>query len=80
MSQSEQVAAMDDSLGDLEENRESIEAALKKLSAEEAAAVRMFHFEGKSYREISLQMGVSENSVGPYLTRVRAKMRETLSG
>jgi RNA polymerase sigma-70 factor (ECF subfamily) len=80
MPQTEQVAASEDSLGDLAENRESIEAALKKLSEEEATAVRMFHFEGKTYREIGLQMGVSENSVGPYLTRVRAKMRETLSG
>jgi RNA polymerase sigma-70 factor, ECF subfamily len=80
MPQTEQALAMDDSLGDLVENRESIEAALKKLSVEEAAAVRMFHLEGKSYREISVEMGVSENSVGPYLTRVRAKMRETLSG
>ncbi len=80
MPQTEQAMASADAHSDLAENRESIEAALEKLSEEEATAVRMFHLEGKSYREIGLQMGVSENSVGPYLTRVRAKMRETLSG
>jgi len=39
----------------------------------------MFHLEGKSYREISDRIGMAENSVGPYLTRVRAKMRDVLS-
>lgn len=79
MPQTEQAAAADDSLGELAESVESIEVALKKLSPEEATAVRMFHLEGKSYREISLQMGISENSIGPYLTRARAKMRQSLS-
>lgn len=80
MPEIEEASAAIDSLEDLVENLESIEVALTKLSEEEATAVRMFHLEGKSYREISLQMGISENSIGPYLTRARAKMRETLSG
>jgi len=79
MPNTDQAVAATDSLGDLAENRESIEVALKKLSEEEATAVRMFHLEGKTYREISLQMGIAENSIGPYLSRARAKMRETLS-
>ena len=79
MPQSEDVATPVDSLGDLTENRESIEVAMNKLSNEEATIVRMFHLEGKSYREISVQTGMAENSIGPYLNRARAKMRETLS-
>lgn len=68
-----------DSTFSLVENVDSIETALNKLSQEEATAVRMFHLEGKSYREISLKIGMAENSVGPYLTRARAKMRDVLS-
>ncbi len=79
MVQAEEAVAAPDSLADLAENAESIEMALNKLSQEEAMAVRMFHLEGKSYREISLEIGMAENSIGPYLTRARAKMRETLS-
>jgi RNA polymerase sigma-70 factor (ECF subfamily) len=68
-----------DALEQLAENRDSIEMALNKLSQEEAMAVRMYHLEGKTYREIGLRMGMAENSIGPYLTRARAKMREMLS-
>ncbi len=45
------------------------------LSHEEASAIRMFHLEGKSYREIGSHLGLSENSIGPFLTRAREKLR-----
>jgi RNA polymerase sigma-70 factor, ECF subfamily len=61
------------------EDREAIESALGSLSSSEATAVRMFHFEGRSYREISLHLGVAENSMGPYLSRARTKLRENLT-
>lgn len=61
------------------ENREEIESALAKLSQQEATAVRMFHLEGRTYREIGETVGMAENSVGPYLTRARAKMRGELT-
>ena len=57
------------------ENQEQLEFAMKSLTNEEAAAVRMFHLEGKSYREISISIGMAENSIGPFLTRAREKMR-----
>jgi RNA polymerase sigma-70 factor, ECF subfamily len=38
--------------------------------------VRLYHLEGKSYDEISRQTGVPTGSVGPTLTRARAKMRQ----
>ena len=37
--------------------------------------VRLYHLEGKSYREISSQVGMPENSIGPTLSRAREKMR-----
>ncbi len=49
---------------------------LQNLSSEEASAIRMFHFEGKSYREIGTHLGMSENSIGPFLSRAREKLRQ----
>ena len=47
------------------------------LDSPEADVVRLYHLEGKSYREISSQVGMPENSVGPTLSRARAKMRRS---
>jgi RNA polymerase sigma-70 factor (ECF subfamily) len=41
----------------------------------EAKIVRQFHIEGRSYREISTGLGVPENSIGPALSRARARLR-----
>lgn len=57
------------------ENREEIQRMLKELPTSDAEIVRQFHLEGKSYREISTQLGISENSIGPTLTRARETMR-----
>jgi RNA polymerase sigma-70 factor (ECF subfamily) len=48
---------------------------LGELHGSEAAVVRMYHLEGKSYQEISRTVGMPENSVGPMLSRARAKLR-----
>ena len=52
---------------------EKLESSIERLSQEEATAVRMFHLQGKSYREISSQIGMPENSIGPFLSRARDK-------
>ncbi|MEM9365851.1 MAG: sigma-70 family RNA polymerase sigma factor [Planctomycetota bacterium] len=57
------------------ENVEQLEALLTRLDQREASIVRMFHLEGKSYREIGQAIGIAENSVGPVLHRAREKMR-----
>ncbi|MBW3600196.1 MAG: sigma-70 family RNA polymerase sigma factor [Planctomycetes bacterium] len=57
-------------------NRDEIERLLEGLDGDEAEVVRLYHLEGKSYREISAEVGIAENSVGPTLTRARAKMRQ----
>lgn len=56
-------------------NREEVEQLLSQLAGPEADVVRMYHLEGKSYREISQSVGMAENTIGPTLSRARAKMR-----
>jgi len=57
------------------ENQEEVQQLLLRLDPREANVVRMYHLEGKSYQEISQTVGMSENSIGPVLSRARAKMR-----
>jgi len=56
-------------------NHEEVHRLLGELDGEEAEIVRLYHLEGKSYHEISQEMGVPENTIGPVLSRARAKMR-----
>ena len=55
-------------------NKEQIESLLAQLNDQEASVMRLFHMEGKSYDEISQLTGMPSNSVGPTLTRARAKL------
>lgn len=57
------------------ENAEQVQMLLAQLDEREATVVRMYHLEGKSYDEISKSTGLAVNSIGPFLTRVREKMR-----
>lgn len=56
-------------------DRDEVERLLHGLGDREANAVRMYHLEGRTYREIGKHIGVPENSVGPMLSRARARMR-----
>lgn len=75
-----QVALDHAHVGDREqqriENQEEVHRMLSGLNANEAEVVRQFHLEGKSYREISARLGISENSIGPTLTRARERLRQ----
>ncbi len=57
-------------------DRDEIERMLTRLNGDEAEVVRLYHLEGKSYREISDRVGMPENSIGPTLSRARSKLRE----
>ncbi|MGI9472435.1 MAG: sigma-70 family RNA polymerase sigma factor [Rubripirellula sp.] len=57
------------------ENAEEVQQLLLRLDPREANVVRMYHLEGKTYEEISRVVGMSQNSIGPVLTRARDKMR-----
>lgn len=56
-------------------DREEVQQLMLRLDPQEASIVRMYHLEGKSYGEISQVIGMSENSIGPVLSRARDKMR-----
>ncbi|MDG2382185.1 MAG: sigma-70 family RNA polymerase sigma factor [Pirellulaceae bacterium] len=57
-------------------NQEELSRLLSRLDGAEADVVRMYHLEGKSYREISSVVGMPENSIGPTLSRARTKLRQ----
>ena len=61
-------------------DREHVEKLLLRLDGREADIVRMYHLEGRSYREISSVVGIAENSVGSVLSRARQFMRESENG
>ena len=67
------VAIADRAEADHFEVTERVEALLGRLSDREAQAIRMFHLEHRSYGEISSQLGMPENSVGPFLSRARTR-------
>jgi len=60
-------------------DREQVDRLLSELESAEADVVRLYHLEGKSYYEISMATGMPENSIGPLLSRARAKLRHSLA-
>ena len=76
--ESEQLAATADESPDIGaalSDREEVERLLSELEGAEADVVRLHYRDGKSYAEISMATGMSENSIGPLLSRAREKMR-----
>ncbi len=57
------------------QNAEEVNRLIESLAGPDAEVVRLYHLDGHSYQEISRRMGVPENSVGPILSRARARMR-----
>lgn len=57
------------------DDREQVAALLEGLDADEAKIVRLFHIEERSYGEISRMLGIPLGSVGPVLSKARAKLR-----
>ncbi|MBX3425177.1 MAG: sigma-70 family RNA polymerase sigma factor [Pirellulales bacterium] len=69
----DQAAAVEERISD----REEVDRMLEQLDGPDAQVVRMYHLEGKTYQEISRVVGVPVGSVGPVLTRARARLRGT---
>lgn len=55
---------------------DEVQQLMQHLPPNEAEIVRQFHLEGKSYRQISNDLKVSQNSIGPTLTRARERLRQ----
>jgi RNA polymerase sigma-70 factor (ECF subfamily) len=73
----EPVAAATD-LPERIDDREHVEVFLDRLAPEEARLVRLHHLEARSYGEISRLTGLPLGSIGPALSRARAKLRSLM--
>jgi RNA polymerase sigma-70 factor (ECF subfamily) len=58
------------------EDQEEIERLLGRLPAPERHVVRLFYLEGHTYQEISLELGIPVNTLGPMLFRARQRLRK----
>lgn len=59
------------------DDREQVQQMLEGLPERDASIVSKYHLEGRSYREISSELGVPENSIGPTLSRARERLKES---
>ncbi|QDT53165.1 RNA polymerase sigma factor SigY [Caulifigura coniformis] len=57
------------------EEIEELAHLMHQLPPRDAEALRKYHLEGKTYRDIGRELGVEENSVGPMLSRAREQLR-----
>lgn len=57
------------------EDREEVEMLMKLLAPRDAEVVKLYHLEGKSYREIADATSLPENSIGSILSRARDQLR-----
>ena len=63
-----ETAAEEENLEQRISDHEEVDRLLNELHGSDAAVVRMYHLEGKTYQEISRVVGMPENSVGPVLS------------
>jgi RNA polymerase sigma-70 factor (ECF subfamily) len=57
------------------ESLEEVEKLLSKLPHKEREVVRLYYVEGRTYEEISTDLRIPVNSIGPILSRARKKLR-----
>ncbi len=62
------------------EDRQRLASEIARLSERHQELARLFYIEGKSYREISEQLKISMNSIGPTLGRIHEKLRGAMEG
>ena len=58
------------------ERLEEVERLLGRLPAREREVVRLHYIEGRTYEEISTELNIPVNTIGPILSRARKKLRE----
>lgn len=58
------------------DDEDEVHRLLGMLHGREAELVRNYYLNNKTYHEISLDMGIPENSIGPILTRLRDRLRK----
>ncbi|MDA0833060.1 MAG: sigma-70 family RNA polymerase sigma factor [Planctomycetota bacterium] len=58
------------------EDRETVRLMLDALPDADAEVVRQYHLEGRTYRQISEQLQIPMNTIGPILSRARSWLRQ----
>jgi RNA polymerase sigma-70 factor (ECF subfamily) len=57
------------------ESLEEVQKLLARLPSRERRVVAMYYLEGRSYEEISTELNIPVNTIGPILSRARKKLR-----
>jgi RNA polymerase sigma-70 factor (ECF subfamily) len=55
---------------------EEVQRLLRRLPSRERMVVRLYYLEGRTYEEISTELNIPVNSIGPILSRARQKLRQ----
>jgi RNA polymerase sigma-70 factor (ECF subfamily) len=58
------------------ESLEEVQKLLGKLPSRHREVVRLYYLEGRSYEEISTELNIPVNTIGPILSRARKKLRK----
>jgi RNA polymerase sigma-70 factor (ECF subfamily) len=58
------------------ESLEEVQKLLSKLPSKDREIVRLYYLEGRTYEEISTELNVAVNSIGPILSRARKRLRK----
>jgi RNA polymerase sigma-70 factor (ECF subfamily) len=58
------------------ESLEEVQKLLRKLPSKEREVVRLSYLEGRSYEEISTELHIPVNSIGPILSRAKKRLRQ----
>ncbi len=58
------------------ESLEEVQKLLNKLPSREREVVKLYYLEGLTYEEISTELDVPVNTIGPILSRARKKLRQ----
>jgi RNA polymerase sigma-70 factor (ECF subfamily) len=58
------------------ENLEEVQKLLRRLPTREREVVRLFYLEGRTYEEISSELHIPVNTIGPVLSRAKKKLRD----
>jgi RNA polymerase sigma-70 factor, ECF subfamily len=62
------------------ESLEEVQKLLAKLPTRERRVVRLYYLEGRSYEEISTELNIPVNSIGPILSRAKKKLKHARKG
>ena len=58
------------------EDRDRLDQLLAGLDRRDAEILRRYYFHHEPYAQISREMGISQNSIGPILARLRRRLRQ----